>query len=266
MLVAAGAPARGGRSLMPRLTFCVPVHGRYSLTGICLRQLRRTCDLLVQEGVEATAIIVGDDANLDVAYGLGFGTVERNNWFLSRKFNDALQLALDPRFNPRPADYVVPLGSDDWVDHRIFLDLPPADTMVGFQRISVVREDGRELTTRFLNYTGGCGIRIYPRQLLEPLGFRPADEDRKRACDTCILTNLQRHWAGRMRIMHHHHHDHQIVDWKSPTEQLNSYEQLGVHRAVTTCDPFEALADVYPAVALEEMQAHYEMQRELVAA
>lgn len=252
---------------MPSLWFVVPAHGRAQLTQICLRQLRRTCDALTADGVDATAVVIADDENLDTARDLGFAIVERDNRYLSRKFNDGIQLALDPRHNPRPADFVVPCGSDDWADHRLFLDLPPADTMYGFQRLAVVREDGQEITTRFLNYPGGAGIRIYPRQLMEPLGYRPADPDRERACDTSILINLMHHHEQRMRIVHCHLHDYQLVDWKSPLEQLNTYEQLSaVHRGGETADPFEALAGVYPDEALEEMQAHYARQREQVAA
>jgi hypothetical protein len=249
------------------LWFCVPVYGRVRLTGICLRQLRRTCDSLTENGVHASAVIVGDDTNLDTAHDLGFATVERDNRYLSRKFNDGIQLACDHRYNPRPADYVVPLGSDDWVDWQIFLDLPPQNTLVGFQRLAVVREDGQEITTRHLNYTGGSGIRIIPRKLLEPFGFRPADEDRQRACDTSILSNLRRHHTGQMHVMHYHYHDHQIVDWKSPAEQLNSYADLKAHRSTAPAsDPFDVLAGAYPADSLEEMQAHYATQREMVAA
>jgi hypothetical protein len=251
---------------MPSLWFCVPVHGRAALTRICLQQLRRTCDALTAEGINATAVVVGNDENLDTAHKLGFATVERDNWSLSRKFNDGIQLALDPRHNPHPAHYVVPCGSDDWVDHRLFLDLPDPMTMVGFQWISVVREDGRELATRFINYRGGSGIRIYPRQLLEPLGYRPADEDLKRACDTSIFSNVFNYWTGRLRVMHHHLHPYQIVDWKSPAEQLNSYEMLGTYKATALLDPFEALAGVYPDEALEEMRDHYALQRDMVAA
>ena len=250
---------------MPSLWFVVPAAGRVELARICLTQLRRTCDQLEAEGVRASAVVVADDENLDTAHTLGFATVERDNRFLSRRFNDGIQLALDPQHNPHPADYVVPCGSDDWVDHRLFLNLPNAATMVGFPMLSVVREDGRELAVRQVATQGGCGIRIWPRRLLEPLGFRPADEDRRRACDTSILTNVSRHWAGRMRIEHRHLHDHQIVDWKSPVEQLNSYETLSVFRAATVADPFEVLADVYPAEALEQMRALY-AARELVAA
>ena len=36
---------------------------------------------------------------------------------------------------------------------------------------------------------GGVGIRVYPRALLEPLNYRPADEDRIRNCDASILYN-----------------------------------------------------------------------------
>jgi hypothetical protein len=228
-----------------------------------MEQLRRTCDALEREGVTASAIVVACDENLETAERLGFGTVERDNRFLARRFNDALQLALDPEHNPCPADYAVPIGSDDWVDHRLFLDLPAQDTMVGFQRLAVVREDGRELAVRHLNYRGGAGIRIWPRRLFEPLGYRPADEDRRRACDTSILVNVTRRLP--FHVEHRHLHDFQIVDWKSPSEQLNGYEMLAGYRGRTVADPFGALADVYPQEALAAMRELY-AARELVAA
>jgi hypothetical protein len=243
---------------MPSLWFVVPAAGRLRLAQICLRQLRRTCDALTAEGIDATAVVIADDANLETARALGFGTVTRTNSFVSRKFNDGIQFALDPKHNQRPADYVVPLGSDDWVDHRLFLDLPPRDTMVGFRTLSFVREDGAEITTTHLDNEGGSGIRIYPRQLLAPLGYRPADEDRYRGCDTSILVNLKKHHGIRMRVEHRHLHDRQIVDWKSPGEQLNSYADIYARRkCVGQSDPFTELAGVYPVDALEEMQAHY---------
>lgn len=252
---------------MPSLWFCVPVHGRAALTSICLRQLRRTCDSLIEEGIEATAVVIGDRENLDALPELGFGTIERDNRFLSRKFNDGIQLACDPRYNPRPADYVIPCGSDDWVDYRILLDLPAPNVMLGFQRISFVREDGGEITARFIDYPGGCGIRVYPRAMMARLGYRPADEDRPRACDTSILTNIRR--AHRLlRIEHRDIDPRQIVDWKTPNTQLNTYEAIRRRYKSTDqgSDPFAELAGVFPEESLREMEEHYARARDLVAA
>lgn len=242
---------------MTRLMFVVPAHGRAQLAAICLRQLRRTCNALTERGIEASAIVVACDENLDTARDLGFGWIRRDNRFLSRRFNDSIQLALDPAYNRRPADYVVPMGSDDWVDWQLFTDLPVGRTMVGFQHMSFVREDGRELTTRFLNYEGGCGIRVYPRAVMETVGFRPADEDRKRGCDTSILVNLKR--ANALRTIEHRPIDPlQIVDWKSPGQQVTSYSEIEArHRSDVKADPFDTLTGRFPAEALDEMRDHY---------
>jgi len=258
---------------MASLWFVVPAHGRVELARICLRQLRRTCDSLSENGVEATAVVIAEDENLDTAREFGFGTVERTNYSLGRKFNDGIQLACDPEINPRPADYVVPCGSDDWVDWRLFLDLP-VDAMRGFKRMSFVREDGRELTTSNVKYEGGCGIRIYPRSLVELLDYRPADEDFVRGCDTSILLSLKHAHSARyakilrgpveLAVEHADSDPLQIVDWKSPGQQLNDYAEVARWRSKVGGDPFEMLADVFPAEALEEMQAHY--ARALVAA
>lgn len=249
---------------MLSLWFVVPAYGRLSLSAICLRQLRRTCDALTEEGIEASAVVIADDENLDTARALGFGTIERDNRFVSRKFNDGIQLACDPAFNSRPADYVVPYGSDDWVDYRLFVELPVASTVIGFQRMAFVREDGREVTTHFLDYPGGAGIRIYPREVMRRMGYRPADEDRKRACDTSMLTNVCKALPD-VRVEHRHFHDFQIVDWKSSEQQLNPHSMVATrYRPLERFDSLEVLRGYYPDEALDEMSALY--SRELVAA
>jgi hypothetical protein len=241
----------------PTLWFVVPAHGRHNLAAICLRQLRRTCDRLTDAGVEATAVVIADDENLDIARDLGFGTVERNNQFLSRKYNDGIQLALDPEFNQRPADYVVPCGSDDFVHDSLFHVLPSSNAMIGFQQMCFVREDGREIVARRIDYPGGCGIRIYPRQVMAKLGYRPADEDRAHGCDTSILYNLQRA-NPTLRVINSSPEPWKIVDWKSPSEQVTPYAEVGGrHPTLWTKDPFEALDGLYPDDTLDAMTWHY---------
>ncbi len=246
---------------MRSLMFVVPVHGRLGLAKICLRQLRRTCDSLVENGIAASAIVVSDAYHLSVLDPgpLGFGWVRRDNQFLSRRFNDGIQLATDPKFNPSPADFVVPCGSDDWVDYRLFLEpLPDSQTVQGFQWMSFVREDGREISATFLDYEGGSGIRIIPRELVAALGYRPADEDRERGCDTSILVNLRRAHGDNLRVKHFHLNERQIVDWKTRGEQLNSYDAVTVmRRSEHDPNPFEELGQFYPAEALEEMRLYY---------
>ena len=244
---------------MPSLWFVCPVHGRTRLAQICLTQLRRTCAALEANGVDASAVVVGDCDLLGFAADLGFATVRRDNRFLSRKFNDGIQLALDKRYNPRPADYVVPVGSDDWVDWQLFIELPSPRTMVAFPRMSFVSEDGLELKAVKLDYPGGSGIRVWPRQALRSVDFRPADEDRVRGCDTSMLVNVQR--ANPNLVIEHRDTDpRQIVDWKTAGANVNPYETVANRwRGSSMGDPFDALAGMYPEHALEDMAAHYGM-------
>jgi hypothetical protein len=240
------------------LWFVVPAHGRVELTRICLRQLRQTCNALIDHGIEATAVVVADDENLDTARKLGFGWVNRDNRFLSRRFNDGIQLACDPNINPRPANYVVPCGSDDWVDHRLFLDLPPRDTIAAFQHMSFVSEDGREISPSLVNYPGGCGIRVYRRDVVAGLDYRPADEDRRSGCDTSILVHLRRHWGERLKLDHRDSDPRQIVDFKSAGQQINSYEAVARWRRTPYADhPLEQLATFFPSDAIVQMEAYY---------
>ncbi len=248
---------------MRTLMFVVPVHGRLELAKICLRQLRRTCDSLYENGVDASAVIVTDRESLlelDV-HGLDFAWVVRKNDYPSAKFNDGIQLATDPEYNPAPVDYVVPFGSDDWVDWRLFREpLPDRRTIFGFKQMSFVREDGKEIISPRIGYAGGSGIRVIPRELLKAVEYRPADEDRQRGCDTSILVNIRKANPDLEIRDGWHMHSRQIVDWKTDGEQLNPYREIiTVHgKWSPATDPFVELAEFYPADALDEMRSYYE--------
>jgi hypothetical protein len=254
---------------MPTLWFVVPVHGRLPLASICLQQLKRTCDALGEHGIEATAVVVSTRPELrrlrEMTDGLvgvpaksrgEFASIHRDNEFLGRKFNDGIQLACDRAFNKRPADYVVPCGSDDWIDHRLLVDLPDGNTMHAFRAISFVREDGLEMTAKRLVNEGGCGLRVYPRRLMQAVSYRPCEEYRKRACDTSML-NRVRAANPVMRVVELASDPRQIVDWKTGGAQLNPYKSLRAHKSLDVTDPFEALADIFPAESLDLMAAHY---------
>ena len=239
---------------MTSLWFVVPAHGREALAAVCLRQLRRTCNALAKGGIDATAVVIADDGNLDVAADLGFGTVEQGNDFLGRKFNDGYEFAAR-----EGVEYVVPLGSDDWLDPRLILDAPLSPDTVRCARLcAMVSESGNRMMQVSVPYDGGIGPRIIPTALLAPLDYRPAVEDRQRGIDGTTLGRLRRAHRGSLALTYHDVHPLQLVDWKSRGSNLNTYAMCRVYQTDHgTSRPFEALAKHYPAEALDEMRAVY---------
>jgi hypothetical protein len=240
------------------LCFVVPAYRRFALTRVCLRQLARTCEALAEHDIEATAVVIADDENLDVAELLGFATVRRENRPLGRKFNDGIELAC--RY--LGAEYVTCIGTDNWVVPELVAQLPEPWTIMAHRLVTLVHESGRKMVPLRVSYPGGDGVRTYPRDLLEPLGFRPADEDRSRAIDTSIRDRLRLREYAYFDL-----HPLQIVGFQSADEQLNGYREL---RAAFGCgeelrDPFERLAEHYPQEAVEEVREVF-AQRGLVAA
>lgn len=241
---------------MKRLWFIVPAYYRLSLTKVCLQLLLETCKRLNEYELEANAVVIADDENLDVAAELGFATIRRNNDFVGRKFNDGYQLACDPEFNDEPADFVVPCGSDDWIDPAIFRTLP-SDGRIGiFRRLAHVDEKRERLALVKMPYLAGCGIRIIPREKIAAAGYRPCEEDRQQALDSSTMSGLKKANGSFPKLEELDVHPLQIVDWKSSENQLHPYSEVAPWRkGAEELDPFEALAEHYPPWALEAMRA-----------
>jgi hypothetical protein len=92
---------------------------------------------------------------------------------------------------------------------------------------------------------------------MQHMGFRPADEDRGRGCDTSILVNIRKNYP-RMRVLHKRCDPLQIVDWKSRNDQVTTYAEIEArHTTGFKADPFEALTDRFPTEALDDMREHY---------
>ena len=238
---------------MSAIWLIIPAHGRYQLTRICLKQIADVVTELELGGFDAGAIVIADDRNADTARDLGLEVLRRPNKPLGKKWNDGYELAC--HFG---ADYVCPLGSDDWIDPVMFGDLPADGEIRACRESAVVREDGRKLARLKIPYPGGDGVRIIPRDLLERVQFRPADNHRDRAIDTSIMDRFTRANSGAPpRIRYSDASPFQIVDWKSSESQLNTYRACLQFLDGEELDPWEALRDRYPFELLEEMAAHY---------
>jgi hypothetical protein len=245
------------------LVFVVPAYRRFELTRVCLTQLTRTCRELDAYDIRATAVVIADDQNLDVAAMLGFATVRRENKPLGRKFNDGIELAC----GHLGADYVVPIGTDNWVDAALIARLPEQDTIAAHRLCTLVHESGEKAGALNVAYDGGDGVRTWPRELLEPLRFRPAAEDRERAIDTSIRERMKLNGA-KPAYVYHDLHPLQIVSFQSEDVQLNGYDEL---RSVFANGPeridhWEALSEVYPEQAIEDVREVFARRRGLVAA
>lgn len=243
----------GSERSRPALVFVVPAHGRTELARVCLRQLARTCTELTENGLDATAVVVACDENLETARALGFEALDRPNQPLGKRWNDGYEHAA--RLG---ADYLVPLGSDDWLDPDLLLrqKLPAPGELLCFRDSAVVREDGRELATLHIRYPGGDGVRVIATETLAPLRFRPAEDTRRRAIDTSILQRLTVALGREPTLRYGDVHALQVVDWKSPAN-LNGYTACLHFRKGPLLDPWRALRGVYPAVALDEIQTVY---------
>lgn len=235
----------------PSLWFVVPAHRRVELARVCLRQLRRTCEALAGEGVDASAVVIACDENLDTARELGFATIERANQPLGARMNDGYEFAAYSK-----VDFVVPFGSDDWIDWRLLVELPASDAIRCHRLSAAVDASCSRMVRLRIPYAGGDGVRVLPVRLFSRLGWRPVDEQRRRAIDASTLARLRGAWP-KLRLDYRDLHALQIVDFKSPREQLTSYDALAAEYAVGAedTDPFGALAEHYPTAAVDEMRA-----------
>ena len=184
--------------------------------------------------------MVGDDRRFQaLAAELGFAWVYARNEPLGRKWNDGYQhacLTLN-------ADYVVPFGSDDVAHPSFFQDLPADERIVCTRQSAIVSPDGSRIALLNIPYEGGDGIRVFPRRVLERLHWRPCLDDRHRAIDGSITTNLT--LAGTPpRWLYRNNDPLAIVDFKTTTaDQRNTYESCLTFKVAERFDVHDAVAE-----------------------
>ncbi len=228
------------------------------VTRLALAQRAHLCGELAERGIEATCVIVADDENLEIAAEFGFAAVERDNAQLGRKFNDGLEYAC----TELEADYVVLIGSDDWMHVDLFDRLPldqmempslKGDGPAWFWGDGPEAITGREIALvdlstgrlRHCQARGRYGVIpwIFPRAALEPSGYRPVKDAANIGIDGSLIAglNCQPEWIFRDP------HDLCRIDFKSNVN-LNGYEQItaGIGYGEEETDPWGLLTECYP--------------------
>lgn len=244
-----------------KIAFVSAAWRRPGVTQLALAQRAHLCEELAGRGHDATAVIVADDENLEIAEGFGFHTREQNNSYLGRKFNDGFELAAE-----WGAEIFVLIGSDDWMHIDLFDTLPEPWTVPGaptpeqplvIGRTTPEAHTGREIAV--VNLATGRLSRcrsqqrmgvipwIFPRTALEGCSFRPIPDTQQRGIDGALSRGLR----VRPKWTFKDPHSFCRVDFKSEVN-LNSYEKLaGAIGYGPEMDAFDALKLFYPPVLVE---------------
>lgn len=212
--------------------FVTPAFHRYDLTAVCLEQRRRVIDELEKQGIEAHCVVVANDANLDTAKALGFQTVEQNNDWLGRRFNDGMEYA-----GKAGAEWIVPIGSDSWIDPAYFLPLPQGVTRTSARYAAVTAS--RMAVLNVGRY--GAGPYMFHRSSFGR-GFRPAADELHRYIDSSTIAGLTRVKWERYDV-----HALQYIGFRGKPH-LTPYDRLWkAWGERESTDPWTELATCYPA-------------------
>ena len=233
---------------MTSLWFVTPAWQRFDLTAVCLEQRRRVIETLSESGIEAHCVVIADDANVDTARALGFDVLERDNAALGRRFNDGMEYA-----GRNGAEWIVPIGSDSWIDPGYFLGLHASFVRTSRRYCAVTADRLAELVVQDGK---GAGPYVFSRGVLEPSGFRPADDRRPRHIDSSTVRGIQRTIGGPVPWTRSFEmHPYQYVGFRgSPT--ITPYERLVAAWGVGEReDPWSILARYYPVDLVERARA-----------
>jgi len=222
--------------------FVTPAWRRYEITRVCLEQRRRVIDKMNQWGHEAYCVVVADDANLDTAREFGFSTVEQDNDWLGRKFNDGIEFAVR-----NGAKWVVPIGSDSWIDPWYFRELPPDNPgVVRTSQLYAPVEANRLAVLRVGGDKNPAGPHMFHRDLLAKRNARPMPDRINRNTDSNTLRAL-RPFRWQMQTVQ----PLQYIGFRVKPF-ITKYEDLwAAWGEVEYEDPWERLAQYYDADLVE---------------
>ena len=162
--------------------FVTPAWQRYEVSTLCFEQRRWMMDRLSETGIASECVVVADDENLDLARAYGFQTLERNNDWLGRRFNDGIEYAAK-----HGATWIVPIGSDSWLLPSYIDPLPdPALTRTSTLYALLAR---RELAELAIPGDGVGPYMIHVDRL--PRSRRPSDDLLASGVDNSTLGGLR---------------------------------------------------------------------------
>lgn len=197
------------------ICFVMPAWRRYALSEITFTQRKMMCLDLATKGIKADVVVIADDENLEIAKELRFHTIERDNEYLGRKFNDGHEFAMKSGY-----DFSIPVGSDMFIDADLFTRLN--DSFTKSKYYTVVTSRGHKMATMCLEW----GIlQAIPTRMLKDLDGRPCLDEIAKGCDTHTRNRIRQHNKPELNIEIMKSHQYECISFQSIT-QITRFEKL----------------------------------------
>jgi hypothetical protein len=223
------------------ICFVTPAWRRAAMTDVCLAQRQLVINALAAAGVTATCVVVTDDENAAVAASYGFPVVRQDNEWLGRRFNDGMAAA-----GEMGARWVVPIGSDSWIDPQYLLPLPLANARTG-------RPYAHVTATRLVQGVvplPGAGPYLLPAEWLSQTGYRPAEDRIRAGVDASTLRGLAAA-VGPLSWQPNDLHPLQYIGFRAWPYITPVDRYARTHGTGTYLNPWDQLASCYPAELVE---------------
>lgn len=219
--------------------------GRFDVTRMVLKQRQRLCAELSSRGIAASMLIAADDANLDIAHEFGATMLEAPNQPLAGKCNLMLRGAA------AMADWVVWIGSDDWIHPDVFDPLGRPVSVVRGRRSVVVDMATGEL--RRVHSPSGVPWLLDSR-LIRGKSWDPIRPHLNRGMDGALIQGLRR-MNRTVAFEDHDPHEFRCVDFKT-RDNLSPYEGLAATRGYGQPESaWDALRGWFPTDLVNDAQA-----------
>lgn len=202
--------------------FVTPAYQRYQLSAICFDQRVRAIEKLARAGIKAQQVVIADDENLLLASERDFYTVERDNQWLGRRFNDGYELA-----GRVGATHVFPIGSDSWCDPQWIIDAAlkmADDVVVASRHYTRFDTDGRKRQQLWVPVLQGVSY-VLPVKMLEACGYRPCQDEIARGCDGATWDTIRRTSSFKMEWSESHAYETPSFE---SHPQITKFKKLGM--------------------------------------
>jgi hypothetical protein len=245
-------------SARPSVWLVCPAWRRFAVTRLALAQRAHLAGVLAARGIDCHTVVVADDENLEIAREHGCATVELDNeQGLGRKFNAGFRYAAE-----QGADWLVHIGSDDWIHPDVFTPLlAPVvpHPIISGRAIAFVDLLTGQLRQARLDGPTGVIPWVIPRALLEPCHFAPIRPERRSGIDGELVRGLRRAHVTAAWVFHDPHGVAR-VDFKSDVN-INPFASLPFRGPRS--DPWAALAEHYPGELVDlAHKTHVELEED----